>query len=132
MRFWERPDFVAMQSEWYSHLAASGFEDAERMVGTEPMLRQFSGELTGDRHDERRDYFTVLSQCVHVYSFAREVDRIIMAMRAEGAKITHICEELRRRGEHRDRRAVRFRIRVYEMEWGLRKYTPKQLGRKTG
>lgn len=129
MRFWERPDFIALQRQWYAHAQASGFDDAEELIGTEPRLKQTSClTRNAEMVDQREEYYALLSQKVRGADFSRDVDRIIMEMRADGAKITHICDELRRQGVCRDRRTVRLRIRVYEVQWGLRSYTPKQLG----
>lgn len=137
MTFWQTPSFKALQEVWYQRLKAEGFQDAEEIVGGELVLRQ-SAAHPYRHHDElgitaKEAYYRLLAQQVQVAAeFQTEVDRVILTMFAEGAKLKKIAEELEKRGERRCRGTIRYRIRTYEMRWGLREYTPKQLNKKVG
>jgi hypothetical protein len=132
VKFWERPDFIALQAEWYARLEESGFVDVERSSDISDPGRP-RHDVQKDRHraihEERFAYYSFLGQNADQTRFRNDVDAIIMRMRAEGAKLREICEHLAAVGTPRRRVAVRYRIRIYEMKWGLRQYTPKQLGR---
>lgn len=136
MTFWKRPDFKALQKAWYERLSAEGFEDIERVVGDDLVLRQtasYAYEAYGGAdpitRDSKEAYFNFVAQKVQETVFTRDVDRIILTHHAEGKKIRHICEHLESIGKRRCRGTIRFRIRVYEVKWGLRQYTAKQLNR---
>lgn len=133
MAYWERPDFIAMQRDWYARLAQDGFVDVEVF---QPYGRRH-------RHDlprrvlaliahERRVYHRFLAERLETALFAKPSDQIIMRMRSEGARINEICAKLEALGMPKHRHQVRFRIRIYEMKWGLRTYTPRQIGHKAG
>ncbi len=133
MTFWKKPDFKALQEAWYQRLTESGFQDAEELVAGELVLKQTSAN--GRSRDEltrtdKEDYYTAISQKVQETVFTSDVDRIILVRYSEGRKIKHICEELATLGQRRCRETIRFKVRIYEMAWGLRQYTPRQLHRK--
>ena len=134
MTFWKTASFKALQKSWYRRLKSSGFQDAEDLVGGELVLKQVaahpyrgSDELT---RVTKEAYYRLLGNHVNQERFESEIDRTILTMFSEGRKIKHICEELIRKGMKRDRYTVRVRIRIYEMKWGLREYTPRQLNQK--
>jgi len=125
MTYWQTQHFKATQRDWYQRLAAEGFEDAEELIGAEMVLRQssthpyrHSDEL---RIQSKADYFRCLAQQASEFQFSNDVDRVIMTLLAEGAKIKRIREELTSIGESRCRMTIRARIRTYEVKWGLRK-----------
>jgi hypothetical protein len=133
LKFWERPDFVALQAEWYARLAASGFEDVELGPPLDPRFRHDKPRaVLAAIADEGSVYSRFIAENLQRTSFRNGADEIIMRMRADGAKIREICEHLAEAGTPRRRQAVRYRIRIYEMKWGLRSYSPRQLGRKIG
>lgn len=145
MKFWERPEFIAMQRDWYARLKDLGFEDVEEAGYDERIRHDMPLLAQGPIAADRRRYCELLAERLETATFANPTDELIMQMRAEGARIKEIVEKIVeagsgpvyvRRAEHFGetyvRRAVRYRIRVYEMKWGLRSYTAKQLGRKAG
>lgn len=128
-----------MQAEWYARLKAEGFDDAERLVNGEPMLRQFSARI--GREETPEAYFTLLRSHVSATVFQRESDRIIMTMHADGSTVAEILETLqlmpprfppRFLSPHyrcrRNRQTIRFTIRKFEAHWGLKTYSRRQLG----
>lgn len=158
MTYWKSSGFRELQQAWYQRLAETGFEDAERLVGDELELRQSSTapyrSMTCLKRRVRRDdmgevvrvtrreinitaryakeqYFHVVSALVQDTTFRNEVDRLVVVRYAEGRKACEICEELKQRGTPRFRHAIRFIVRRYETLWGLKKWTPRQLGKKT-
>lgn len=134
MTFWRSPTFKALQKDWYQRLANEGFEDAEELIGEEMTLRQSAAHPL--RHSSelgiitKEAYYRFLGQNIQEFTFSSEVDKIILTLFAEGAKIRKIGEELAKVGEARCRGTIRYTIRKYEMVWGLRAYSLKQLNRK--
>lgn len=74
-------------------------------------------------------YYSLLTERIASANFANDIDRLILTWYAEGERIRDICEELEKLGMRRTRGSVRFIIRRYEMAWGMREYTLKQLNR---
>jgi hypothetical protein len=134
MTYWKSGQFKELQQEWYQRLQENGFRDHEKFVGNNSELIQFSvnayKSMDAVRRENKATYFSLLSQNLHYAEFASEVDELILTWFADGKKIKLICEELERRGERRCRGTIRYTIRKYEMKWGMRVYTPKQLNQK--
>ncbi len=136
MTFWKTPEFQELQQAWYQRLADSGFQDAEILVRGELLLRQSAEHPYRDAdeliRESKDDYYYLVSQKVQETQFPNDVDRIILTRHAEGLKQVQICRELEMLGMRRYKKTIRFRIRIYEMQWGLRTYTPRQLNRRVG
>lgn len=132
MTFWKSPDFKALQEYWYRLLESQGFQDAEMTRGDRHVLKQDSEHLYRTnkdplRRENKETYYRMLSQRVHEAEYKRDIDRLIMTWYAECKEIASICEELERMGQRRCRTSIRYIIRKYEMAWGIRKYTRRQL-----
>lgn len=128
MTYWQTQHFRAMQAAWYKRLRESGFEDAEVLVGSELHLKsQYVTQIEAKERESRADYYRALGEHIQTAIFKTEIDKVILTSRAEGLRIKDICARLRAIGKPRDRLTVRIRIRVYEMRWGMRVYTKKQL-----
>lgn len=139
-----KEQFEALQREWYQKLADSGFDDAEVLVNGEMHLVHRSFQLFFTRPWKKKRKFSVdeINQIADYYmalrgfvecpetEFRNEIDKIVMSKHAEGSKIKDIWLELKAYGKTRDRYSIRIIIRRYEMAWGLRCYTRKQLHRK--
>lgn len=133
MTFWKTASFKALQIAWYQRLEEGGFRDEEKLIGEEMQLRQssthvFKNKLELDRAIKEY-YYSLLAQRVREADFRNEIDQLILALHAEGAKIKVICEELEKRGKPRCRNTVSSIIKIYEMKWGIKEYTPNQLNR---
>lgn len=135
LTYWKSQHFKALQKLWYQRLQTAGFTDAEKVIGDELELKQTAyhhyrgaDELT---RQSKEAYYEVLSAHVHVAAFETDVDALILSWYADGKKIKAIYIELERLGKRRCRGTIRFTIRKYEVIWGIRKYTPKQLNKKT-
>ncbi len=127
-------DWKALQDFWDEVLLASGFKDAEHVINGQLVLKQTSDHpyrnVDGLGKTSKEDYYRLISQKVHDSDFSLPADRLILALYAEGKRVKYIHEELQRFGHDRSMTAIRMRIKVYEMRWGLRNYTPTQLNRK--
>lgn len=134
MTYWKTKDFKKLQQAWYARLESEGFLDAEEVVGDDLVLRQNAAHVYRDQSEISREikesYYRLISQKVQETDFRSDVDRIILTSYCEGKKANVICEELKSRGTPRFRHAIRFTVRKYEVLWGLRTYTPRQLGKK--
>jgi hypothetical protein len=132
--FWETKTFKTLQQAWYRRLKAEGFQDAEEFIAGELVLKQSAANCYRGADQTMRvskeAYYMFVSQQVEQTIFESDVDQLILRMHAEGKKKKHICEQLASIGKRRCRNTVTFRIRIYEMRWGIRAYTPKQLNRK--
>lgn len=134
MTFWRSKTFRDLQKVWYERLSEDGFKDHEKLVGDEMALRQTAYKAYRGAEEleieTKSMYYSLLSERIISASFSSDVDRLILTWYAEGEKIKIICEELEKLGERRCRGTVRFTIRKYEMAWGMKEYTLKQLNRK--
>ncbi len=134
MTFWKTQHFKALQKAWYRRLEDEGFADAEEMIAGELVLKQTAqhcyrgtDEIT---RESKEGYFRLMASLVQEAEFTSEVDKIILTRYAEGKKIKVILEELTSMGKRRCRGTIRYKIRTYEMRWGMREYTPQQLNKK--
>lgn len=135
MSYWQTKQFRELQLAWYAKLESEGFDDAEELIGGELRLKQSATHPI--RHvrslfdfSTKEAYFSELGSLVQGHIFHNNVDRIILTMFADGEKISRIVQALEELGSRRCRMTVRMTIRKYEMAWGMRQYTPKQLNKK--
>ncbi len=135
MIYWKSSSFKALQKAWYQLLKDAGFQDAEKNIGDEMELKQHAAyplrHLKSDLdRQSKEEYFNLLSQNIQDTEFVNEVDETVLVLYSDGKKIKEICAYLNEIGEQRCRAAIRFIIRRYEMKWGMKTYTPRQLNRK--
>ncbi len=132
-----KDEFRALQITWYEKLSQSGFKDIEKFKGDELVLAQSAshcfGNLDALSSFLKASYFRLLAQLIYDETtvFRNEVDRHILIRYSEGMKIKYIVQELKMLKMPRDRNSVRFIVRRYEMIWGIRNYTAKQLHKKS-
>ncbi len=132
MTFWKTKEFKALQDAWYRRLESLGFQDAERSIGHEMRLKKLASHSAYRDADEltiesKTQYFNILSEKINEAEFLSEVDRLVMTWYCDGMNIKHICIELDKLGMKRGRDTIRWTIRKYEMRWGMKQYTPRQL-----
>lgn len=134
MTYWKSREFKTLQDHWYKRLESEGFQDNEVRVGDFVVLKQRAARPYRDLGELSREtkecYYRILAQQVQEAEFRNDVDKLVLTWFADGMKIKKICEELERRGIGRCRVAVRFIIRRYEMRWGMRIYSRKELNLK--
>ena len=131
-KFYETPEFKELSKEWEDILKRSGFIDSEKEIGTKRGFQQSAGGVFRNvrdpvRREAKELYFQQLTKCLHSACFDSGVDRVVMVLRSEGARITEICEALANVDMGRCRGVVRFIIRKYEHRWGIRNWTQNQL-----
>lgn len=131
-----KDEFRNLQNEWYQKLSKEGFRDIEKLKGDELVLSQFASHCFCGMDVLSRflkeQYFRYISQIAldEDTFFRNDIDRHILIRHSEGAMIKVIVEELEDMGSPRHRHSVRFIIRRYQIKWGLRKYSDKQLNKK--
>lgn len=119
-------EFEKLQAFWYKRLEQQGFKDIE--TDKNPL-----GIFIPTFEESQRDYFSVLYEIANdeKTTFKNDVHKYILRRFSEGARIKQIVDELVIRETPRERKSIRFIIRRYEMAWGIRFYTSKQLNVKT-
>lgn len=119
-------EFEKLQAFWYKRLEQQGFKDIE--TDKNPL-----GIFIPTFEESQRDYFSVLYEIANdeKTTFKNDVHKYILRRYSEGARIKQIVDELVIRETPRERKSIRFIIRRYEMAWGIRFYTSKQLNVKT-
>ena len=131
-----KEELKRLQLEWYQKLADDGFRDVEVLKGEELILRQSINypfrNTNSFTREMKEQYFTVMGQFAldENAHYRNEVDKYILIRHSEGAKIKDIVLELHAKEMPRGRASVRFIIRRYEMIWGIKFYTDKQLNRR--
>lgn len=134
MTFWKSPSFIELQRAWYQRLEEEGFQDAEQLVGDQLVLKQIAAHPYRNEDELGRAmkeaYFRLLGQEIQKGEFITQIDKVILTMFSEGYTYRAICIALEKLGTPRHRKTVRFTIRKYEVLWGLREYTPRQLNKK--
>ena len=130
-KFYKTTEFRNLAAIWEARLEKEGLGEIEKQLGDRRGLKQNSGnayrQMESTRREAKEIYFRELCACLHQARFDCEVDRIVMTLKAEGAKITEICQALLNQGMKRYRRTVRLIIRKYEHRWGIRHWSHDQL-----
>lgn len=128
--------FKNLRIEWYQKLAATGFSDAELLIGNQMVLKQ-KADYPYRKDDEfsrqmKEEYYRIIGQNSQDpdIPFKNETERFILIRHGEGTEINTICRELGRRSITFTKETVRVIIRRYEMAWQLRAYSRKQLRMK--
>lgn len=136
--------FNELQKKWYRKLKDSGFDDIEVLTNTGMRLKNEHRRFFRTRGKRDRDmyqstfiqakitYYLNLTQKVHdpKIKFKREIDRIVMTMHSDGFNRSEIVKFLAAFGYKRRRKSIVYLIRRYEDEWGLKRYSQKQLNKR--
>lgn len=129
-KFFLRPEFKDLECEWNKRLIASGFKDIEHTKHGERVLKQyaFNAYLQADDKTRlaREQYYHLIAMNVAVHSFNKLLDEIVMTKFAEGLFIKQIVLDLNKLGFSIHRQTVRFIVRRYEHEWGIKYWTLKE------
>lgn len=130
-KYYQTREFKSLSIIWEKTLEQEGLGNVEKSLGASLALRQNSSNVYRQMDPVRREakelYFRKLGQCLHSATFDSGIDRIVMVLRAHGAKIVEICTHLAKMGMRRYRRTIRLIIRKYEDRWGIRTWKPEQL-----
>ena len=132
-------EFRQLQEKWYQKLLDSGFKDHEFLLKKgdfalleEPIQEYCRRDWSLASRTMKEEYFRwVAREALDEETVYRnDADRHILTRHAEGARIKIIVKELETMNMPRDRGTIRFIIRRYEMEWGLKRYNDRQLHKK--
>lgn len=129
-KFFLGKQFKQLEKEWQKKLEQNGFKDIEILKNGQRLLRQSAGNVY--RHvDERtrisrEQYFQSISYHTAITVFPKILDGLVMHRYADGKTIKIIVEELARENVRVHRQTIRFIIRRYEHEWGIRYWTLKE------
>jgi hypothetical protein len=130
-KYYQTDEFKELADEWEEILKEAGLPDIEKSVGKKRVLKQNSPnvyrQMDPVRREAKEQYFRELNRCLHAACFDCSVDRVVMVLKAEGAKIVEICVALEKLGMRRYRRTVRLIVRKYEDRWGIKSWSPEQL-----
>lgn len=119
--------FKKLQHEWYRRLAESGFEDIETLNKSNKLAMKRFKEILPIEIESNSEYYRCIGHHLNDPDtvFLTEEDRLIMTMHGDGAKLVEIIKGLKARSLHRNRMAIRFIIRRYEVKWRLMNYPQK-------
>jgi hypothetical protein len=122
-----------LQKKWDRILAETGFEDIEKEIGGERVLKQSAdyafrrAEHTATYREAKLDYFCLISAKLHTTQFDDSSDRLIMERTAEGRSIQEISAELKDLGWRKHNRdTIRYIRRRYEARWGIRSWKEEE------
>lgn len=120
---------------WDEILKATGFQDIERTIGGERVLIQYSSNVYRQAEEVVREskisYFEQVSEKVNEHQFEDSIEQTIMSLIGEGSRIKEIVDLLNKKGISIHRQTVRFIIRRYETQWGIKIWRNKQMNLKT-
>lgn len=132
--FWKSKGFKSLSKEWELRLTGSGFSDAEEDSKGERSLKQRADncyrQASSLERETRLEYFSVLGSLAHATEFDDDIEAFIMLRHSEGAIIKEIVDELEARGIKKFRKTVSYIIRRWQMRWGLRTWTRKEMNLK--
>lgn len=134
-KFWRSNEFNALNKEWEQRLTEAGFEDCEKEIAGERVLKQSSDyayrrqECTEVYRESKLTYFMLLAEhLTKERSFEDESDRLIMTWTADGWTIQEISRELQRLGKIKHNRdTIRYIRRRYENKWGIKIWKLEQM-----
>lgn len=100
--FWSTKEFEAERSKWEKRLEESGFEDAERFVTGEYLLKQFHQGVFKRAHEEnphgvenKAEYYRLAGQFLHSHKFDSKKEALIWQLHAEGLPRRVILQKLK-------------------------------------
>ena len=133
-KFYQSNDFKKLEEEWTQKLAENGFQDAEKKIAGERVLRQSADyAFRRKEHDQiyreaKLEYFSLLSAKMSTAKFEDQSDRLIMQRTADGKSISEISNELKSLGwKKHNRDTIRYIRRRYETRWGIRHWKPQDM-----
>lgn len=129
-----KSDLKKLEDKWNKILTKSGLQDIEETKGNEKVLKQVSSHAywreNGLTAESKLTYYNILSHKVQTEKFDSALDKLVMFMAAQGMSHASIVRILTSIGQKKHRTTVNFIIRRYEMEWGLKTWTLKQMNLK--
>jgi len=127
------PSFKLLVRIWNKKLEESGFEDHEIEIGGERALKQRASNAYRQASELEREsrlaYYSLLGHMANNTEFPCRLEQLVMCMYSDGSSIKEIVEELIKQGltDKRNRWRIRAIIRRWEVRWGLRSWSLKQM-----
>lgn len=135
-KFYQSAEFKDIEKTWERLLFKSGFVDAERTKNGQRVLKNQSADAyrqaSAETREARVQYYRNL--CYHTYRtvFLKLIDRFVMTRRSDGVSIKQIVIEIEAHGGKIHRQTVRYIIRRYEHQWGIRFWAKEDRNLKHG
>lgn len=111
-----------------------GFEDAEVDLKGDRALKQKASnsyrQAAELERESRLDYYCIVSNLAQNTKFHNILDEIVMVKHSDGATIKEIVDILKLKGISRDRKTIRYIIRRWQMNWGIKIWSPRQMNLK--
>lgn len=131
MDFWRTRKFKTLYKEWNKKLELSGFTDAEIDLKDDRTLKQRATncyrQASELERESRLEYYSFLGYLAHNTKFPNELEKYIMARHSEGATIKEIVNEVNSMGGPKHRCTVRYIIRRWQVKWGIKSWSLRQL-----
>lgn len=129
--FWRTRTFRTLSKDWDQILEKSGFNDVEKDLTNARVLKKRASSCyeraVEVERETKLEYYCFLGYLANNTIFPSELEKLVMIRHSEGAKIQEITREIENTGISRDRKTVRRIIRRWQMKWGVREWSLKEL-----
>lgn len=146
-QFWRTKEFKNLEDIWNEKLKDSGFLDHESDKGKIKKNGTENNYLASDQllREVKEEYHSQIGYFANntdvlngekdlslfVYAcFPNELEKLVMVRHSEGATIKEIVEEIHVHGLTRDRKTIRYIIRRWQMKWGIKSWSLRQMNLK--
>ena len=128
----EDEDVQGTSNQWNCILKDADFIDCETTdISGERVLKQRATNAYRQADELERDtrlqYYSLLGHLAHNTKFDSQIEQLIMIRHSEGAEIKEIVEEIKLTGSYRCRKMVLFIIRRWQMRWGVKTWSLKEM-----
>lgn len=135
-KFYQTKEFRELEKRWDKILTETGFMDAERTKNGQRILAQNSSnayrQACHQTREDRAEYFRALCYHFHRTNFDRLLDQRVMMFFSDGLSIKQIVKTLTELGQPIHRQTIRFIIRRFEHDCGIRFWSMKDRNLKDG
>ncbi len=129
--FWRTKQFKVLQITWNKKLEKTGFDDCEVELKTGRALKQRASNAYRQANplerESRLEYYCFLTHLVQNTIFPSELEKLVMEKHSDGHTIEEIVKKLNEKGIKRHRETISFIIKRWQVTWGLRKWSLKQM-----
>ncbi len=133
--FWKTKHFKLQAKIWNQKLEEVGFVDAEVELKGDRALKQKATnayrQATELERESRLGYYRLLGHLASNTQFQNELEELVMLRHADGATIKEIVQEINSKGLSFHRQTIRHIIRRWQMKWGVKTWSLKQMNLKT-
>jgi len=130
VKFWRTKEFRILSKDWND----LDIEDIEVEIKGEKQLKQRATnsyrQATPLERETRLEYYCLLSSLALNTIFPNELEKLVMNLHADGLSMREIIDEIKKQGFIRERQTIRYIIRRWQMNWGIKSWTPKQMNLK--